>query len=159
MKESDSGKDFWNLLGNITIFVSAHFHRKCDIFPNGFGSEKFIILKYNPDTSTISEEFFLCIGINILSFCYEKLPGFRLQIPDEHFDKTRFSASRTSYEEYEFPRIYGYIRIFEDIFIPVRKRNVFYFHGESMIINAHIIQKMKILQAMKDFSVNFFAKR
>jgi len=28
-----------------------------------------------------------------------------------------------------------------------------------MIINAHIIQKMKILQAMKDFSVNFFAKR
>jgi len=159
VKKSDSGENFWNFLGNITIFVSAHFHSECDIFANGFGSEKLIILKYNPDTSTIGKELFFRIGIDILSFCYEKFSGFRLQIPDEHFDKTCFSASGTSYKEYEFSRIDGYISILEDIFIPVRKRNIFYFHGEIMIINAHIIQKMGILQAMRDFFVNIFCKK
>jgi len=149
MKKSDSGEDFRYFFSYITVLVPAHFHGKRDILTNGLRTEEFEILKYDSDTSTIREEFLLCIGINIGIFLYEKTSGFRFEVSDEHLDEARLSASGSADEKHEFSRIYGDIGVFQDIFIPVRESDIFYFHErKNMMINGNIIQKNAILQAM-----------
>lgn len=148
MKESNSREYFWNFLPDIAVFIPTYLHGKCDIFTNCLGPEEFEILKYYADTAAVGEKLFFRIGINIPIWSYEKLSGFRFQISDEHLDKARFSTSRTTDKEHELSGINSDIGISQNILIPVCKSDIFYFHGEDMIINAHIIQKKDILQAM-----------
>lgn len=148
VKKSDSGEDFRNFLRDVNILISAHFHGKRHILANGLRSKEFIVLKYNSDASTISEQLLFRIGVDIFISRDEKLSGFRFEISDKHLDEAGLPAPGSADEEDEFSRVDNDIGIFEDVFIPVRQSDIFYFHERYMIITAHIIQKKDILQAM-----------
>lgn len=128
VEHTDLFQYFWDSIFYNIIPIPTYFHSEGDIFIDCFFPEKLKILKHDSEPASIFDHFFLRKCIYIPSFTVSDMSRLRSEVTDEHLDEARLTASRCTYEKYEFSGVDRDRNISDYIFLAIS-------YGDSLNIH------------------------